>query len=111
MTVQILNEFQRKKDDNNDDSIFYAHPRFVNHLDDAFLRRLKNLYRERLTSKSVVLDLMSSWNSHLPNEIKFKKVLGHGLNVEELKSNPKLKEMLANKTFRIEIIDEERYYQ
>ncbi len=90
MTVEILNEFQRKKDDNNDDSIFYANPRFVNHLDDAFIRRLKNLYRERLASKSVVLDLMSSWNSHLPNEIKYKKVLGHGLNAAELEANKRL---------------------
>ena len=27
---------------------------------------------------------MSSWNSHLPEEIKYRKVIGHGLNKEEL---------------------------
>ena len=30
---------------------------------------------------------MSSWDSYLPKENKYKKVIGHGLNEEELKKN------------------------
>ena len=69
MFVEILKDFQREKIENDDDSIFYLEPRFVNHLDDAFRKRLTDLYRKEIKSKSVVLDLMSSWVSHLPSEI------------------------------------------
>ena len=33
---------------------------------------------------------MSSWVSHLPTHIKFKKIIGHGLNEAELESNKRL---------------------
>ncbi|KAF9590642.1 hypothetical protein IFM89_035960 [Coptis chinensis] len=33
---------------------------------------------------------MSSWISHLPCEVKYKKVVGHGLNAQELAKNPRL---------------------
>jgi hypothetical protein len=39
---------------------------------------------------SVVLDLMSSWVSHLPPEVKYEKVLGHGLNAAELAKNKQM---------------------
>jgi SAM-dependent methyltransferase len=38
----------------------------------------------------VVLDLMSSWVSHLPEDITYQEVIGHGLNAEELAANPRL---------------------
>jgi SAM-dependent methyltransferase len=37
-----------------------------------------------------VLDLMSSWVSHLPEEMEFAHVEGHGMNAEELARNPQL---------------------
>ncbi|KAI3452500.1 hypothetical protein Pfo_009164 [Paulownia fortunei] len=37
-----------------------------------------------------ILDLMSFWISHLPEEVKYKKVVGHGLNAQELARNPRL---------------------
>jgi len=37
----------------------------------------------------VVLDLMSSWVSHLPEEVRYEQVIGHGLNAEELEANPR----------------------
>lgn len=37
-----------------------------------------------------ILDLMSSWISHLPEQVKYKKVVGHGLNAQELARNPRL---------------------
>ncbi len=90
MTNKILLDSQRFKEDNSDDSIFYAHPRFVHHLDEGFRLRLTQLYRERIPSESIVLDLMSSWVSHLPKEINYKKVIGHGLNQIELEKNYRL---------------------
>lgn len=37
-----------------------------------------------------ILDLMSSWISHLPSDVKYKRVVGHGLNAQELAKNPRL---------------------
>ncbi len=37
-----------------------------------------------------VLDLMSSWVSHLPPEARYSKVVGHGMNAAELARNPRL---------------------
>lgn len=37
-----------------------------------------------------IMDLMSSWVSHLPSEIMYRKVVGHGLNAQELAKNPRL---------------------
>ena len=88
--VPVLNEADRYKLDRSDDALFYAEPRFVQHLDASFRSRLTSLYGERIPSCAVVLDLMSSWVSHLPEGIAYQEVIGHGLNAEELKANPRL---------------------
>ncbi|XVF60172.1 hypothetical protein PTKIN_Ptkin08bG0023000 [Pterospermum kingtungense] len=72
------------------DREFYAYPRFVTHVDDGFIATLTDLYRERLRPGSEILDLMSSWVSHLPKEVVYKRVVGHGLNAQELARNPRL---------------------
>lgn len=90
MAVQVLKENERFKLDGSDDSLFYAEPRFVHHLDAAFRARLTALYRERIPPCATVLDLMSSWVSHLPEEITYEQVIGHGLNGQELRANPRL---------------------
>ena len=90
MVVQVLTEAERRKWDGSDDSLFYAEPRFVHHLDGAFRERLTELYRERLPADGVVLDLMSSWVSHLPEDVSYRSVIGHGLNAKELDANPRL---------------------
>ena len=90
MTVLVLDESQRRKWDSTDDLLFYAEPRFVHHLDQAFRSRLTQLYAERIPKNSVVLDLMSSWVSHLPEDKSFERVIGHGLNEKELASNKRL---------------------
>ncbi len=90
MIFNVLNDKQRSKIDKNSDLIFYSKPRFVHHLDDGFRTRLTNLYRERISEKAIVLDLMSSWVSHLPKELSYQKVIGHGLNSAELQENKRL---------------------
>ncbi len=80
----------RNKIDTSDDQIFYQQPRYVYHLSKSFRTRLSYLYSLYLLNHYVILDLMSSWVSHLPNDKKYKKVIGHGLNELELKSNNRL---------------------
>ena len=85
-----LSTYDRTKSDINDDEIFYQQPRFVHHLSDSFRNRLTSLYSEYLLNHHIILDLMSSWVSHLPSNISYKKVIGHGMNEAELSSNERL---------------------
>ena len=85
-----LSSFDRDKIDLSDDHIFYKYPRYVNHLSPSFRKRLTCLYTEYLFNHHVILDLMSSWVSHLPVDIRYKKVIGHGMNESELNSNNRL---------------------
>lgn len=86
----VLRPEQRIKLDDSDDTQFYAFPRFVTHVDEGFIQQLTDLYRDRLQSHTRIFDMMSSWVSHLPEEMKFAHVEGHGLNQEELARNPQL---------------------
>lgn len=81
---------QRTKLDDTEDTLFYSVPRLVTHVDDNFIDQLTNLYRERLKPKTRIFDMMSSWVSHLPSEMEFAHVEGHGMNEEELAKNPRL---------------------
>lgn len=88
--VRVLDDAQRYKLDGSDDALFYSEPRYVHHLDAGFRSRLTQLYRERIPPCAQVLDLMSSWVSHLPEDVSYDTVVGHGLNAEELAANPRL---------------------
>ena len=90
MTVQVLQNEQRIKLDQNDDVLFYSEPRFVHHLDQSFRERLTRLYKQRIPASATVLDLMSSWVSHLPRDVSYDRVIGHGLNEKELAENKRL---------------------
>ena len=85
--MEVLNNYQRKKVDESNDEEFYSDPKFVYHLDANFRKYLSNIYRNEIKENSTVLDLMSSWDSYLPEEIKYKTVIGHGLNRQELEKN------------------------
>lgn len=86
----ILAPDQRTKLDDTNDNLFYSVPRFVTHVDEGFIQQLTDLYRERLRPQTRILDLMSSWVSHLPDEMTFAHIEGHGLNADELARNPRL---------------------
>ncbi len=86
----LLQPQQRTKLDETEDSQFYSFPRFVTHVDDSFISKLTELYRQKLQPNYRILDLMSSWVSHLPPEMEFSHIEGHGLNEEELRKNPRL---------------------
>ncbi|HUP26928.1 MAG TPA: methyltransferase domain-containing protein, partial [Chloroflexia bacterium] len=42
-----------------------------------------------------ILDLMSSWVSHLPPDVSYGRVVGLGMNMEELEANPRLTERMV----------------
>ena len=86
----LLQPNQRIKLDDSDDQLFYSYPRFVTHVDEGFIQQLTDLYRQRIPAKARILDMMSSWVSHLPTDRDFAHVEGHGLNAEELARNPQL---------------------
>src|SRR5215469_7919599 len=72
------------------DGMFYIQPRFVTHIDDRAITAVTQLYRELFPAEGCILDLMSSWVSHLPAEVHYRRVVGLGLNREELAANPRL---------------------
>jgi SAM-dependent methyltransferase len=85
-----LPEAAFQKADPSPDAEFYAYPRFVTHIDDAAIAAVTQAYRENLPPGGAVLDLMSSWVSHLPEDVAYASVFGHGMNQEELAANSRL---------------------
>ncbi|MDO9313522.1 MAG: methyltransferase domain-containing protein [Burkholderiaceae bacterium] len=76
--------------DSGDDLAFYMQPRLVTHIDERAAAALTGFYRSRVPQGGRVLDLMSSWVSHLPKDGTYAEVVGHGMNAEELGANPRL---------------------
>ncbi len=78
------------RDDEAADGHFYLVPRKVVHLDDGAITALGRLYADVLPAGGRLLDLMSSWRSHLPEDFEAREVVGLGLNAEEMADNPQL---------------------
>jgi hypothetical protein len=76
-----------EKADPSPDEAFYLQPRFVTHIDDAAVAAVTQAYRTLLPSGGTILDLMSSWISHLPADVTCASVIGHGMNAAELAAN------------------------
>jgi SAM-dependent methyltransferase len=81
--------------DESPDEQFYREPRLVTHIDDAAVAAATAFYRELLPVGGRVLDLMSSWVSHLPAEVEYSVVAGLGMNAAELDANPRLTERVV----------------
>ncbi len=94
--VDFLAPEDVRRDDDGLDAAFYQEPRLVSHVDDACRQRLATLYARLLTPGIRVLDLMSSWQSHLPGEMPFAKIIGLGLNTAELEANPALTQRVVH---------------
>jgi len=76
--------------DEADDSDFYASPRLVQHLDATCRGHIQELYARFLLPGMRVLDLMSSWVSHLPGQPDDLVVHGLGMNAGEMQANTRL---------------------
>lgn len=86
--------FQRV--DEAPDAEFYVAPRFVLHVDPETVAALAELYRAELPAGGALLDLMSSWVSHLPADVAWAPVAGLGMNASELDANPRLSERVVH---------------
>ena len=78
------------REDESGDDEFYEMPRKVVHIDEGAIAALGRLYAEVLPSGGHLLDLMSSWRSHLPERFRAAEVVGLGMNAEEMADNPQL---------------------
>ena len=76
--------------DETPDEEFYRTPRLVTHIDERAIAAVTQLYRELFPAGGQVLDLMSSWISHLPPEVRYGRVVGLGMNETELRRNDRL---------------------
>src|ERR1700757_1656417 len=95
MPTHLRPELFRRLDD-SDDELFYLAPRFVVHIDDAAVRTVGEIYMSRLPEGGTILDLMSSWRSHLPPALRPSRVVGLGLNRSEMADNPALTEIVTH---------------
>jgi hypothetical protein len=78
------------------DSEFYAFARKLVHVDDEAIAAIGRLYERVLPPGGRLLDLMSSWRSHLPAALRPDRVIGLGLNAEEMEDNPQLDEHVVH---------------
>ena len=84
-----------RRDDETPDTLFYGEPRLVQHIDDTAAEMVRNTYARFVKNNMDVLDLMSSWQSHLPDRMKFSRLVGLGLNERELEKNTRLSEQVV----------------
>ncbi len=93
MTDDVLPELPPgafDKQDAGDDLAFYAPPRLVTHIDADAIAALTGFYSATLPAGGRILDMMSSWISHLPEDRDYTEVVGHGMNADELAANQRL---------------------
>jgi SAM-dependent methyltransferase len=77
--------------DESDDRDFYVMPRLVIHVDEHGSTALSDFYGRVLKSGARVLDLMSAYRSHLPDNGEYARIVGLGMNVTELLENTALR--------------------
>ena len=81
--------------DPSDDRFFYAIERKVTHIEDGAIESLRACYGSLLPAGARVLDLMSSWRSHLPHD-GLGEVVGLGMNASEMADNPQLSSFVVH---------------
>ncbi|KPJ91373.1 MAG: hypothetical protein AMJ53_11810 [Gammaproteobacteria bacterium SG8_11] len=95
ITTEFITDSAFRRSDTQDDAEFYQQPRLVAHLDETALDQFKDLYTRFVKPGMKVLDLMSSWKSHLPEDVAPLHVTGLGMNVEEMRGNTQLNDYVV----------------
>ncbi len=95
MTKQLPADYFGRVDD-TDDELFYSTPRLVVHIDDGAIAKVGEIYARLLPQGGAILDLMSSWRSHLPAHLRPARVVGLGMNRAEMENNPALTEIVIH---------------
>ncbi len=86
-----------RRADEGPDPRFYEKPRKVAHLDATALATVETLVGALVWERRpVMLDLMASWDSHLPTSLSPARLVGLGLNEEELRANARLTERVIH---------------
>ncbi len=85
-----------KRQDEREDALYYTAPRLVTHIDNAAIDAVRAVYAELLPEDGVILDMMSSWKSHLPEEIPRQRTVGLGMNEVELRENEQLDDFVVH---------------
>jgi SAM-dependent methyltransferase len=98
--ANVLPPELRRRMDESDDELFYEYPRFVVHIDDFAIADVGEIYGRLLPKEGEILDLMSSWRSHLPQALEPKRVVGLGLNRAEMADNPALTDIMIHNVNR-----------
>ena len=88
-------EFFERQDD-APDPLFYAQPRLLVHIDDYAIEAARRTYGELLPKHAVILDLMSSFRSHMPPELDWTRLCGLGMNEVELRANDQLTDFVVH---------------
>lgn len=100
-SVDFIYEHALDRMDPGADAAFYRSPRLVHHIDARARTVVNAIYRRFIASEMRVLDLMSSWVSHLDGVAASAQVTGLGMNAEELEANPRLA------AYRVQDLNEE----
>ena len=85
-----------RRADENDDRLFYVEPRLVVHIDEPAIAAIGSYFQRELPPNGDILDLMSSWRSHLPDGFPRKRLVGLGMNAAEMRDNPALDEWVVH---------------
>ena len=88
-------EFFRRIDE-SDDELFYSQPRLVAHIDEGAIKKVGQLYARLLPPGGNILDLMSSWRSHMSEQVRPARLVGLGMNRPEMEDNPALTEVVIH---------------
>jgi SAM-dependent methyltransferase len=84
-----------EREDELPDAAFYEHARLLVHIDDHAIESTRRLYGELLPRGGAILDLMSSYKSHMPPELQWTRLCGLGMNAEELRANDQLTDFVV----------------
>jgi len=95
-TVSLIHRHAFERMDAADDVRFYQAPRMVHHVDSQARAQINRIYRRFIKPEMQVLDLMSSWVSHLDGVPDSVEVTGLGMNQAELDANPRLAWSMLN---------------
>ena len=66
------------------------------HIDDQAIAAVSRIFQAFVPAGSTVLDLMSSWRSHWPQDHPKETLIGLGLNAQEMADNPDLDEYVVH---------------
>jgi SAM-dependent methyltransferase len=85
-----------ERQDPSPDGLFYAEPRLVTHIDDHAIAAASRVYAELLPKHAAILDLMSSYRSHMPPQLEWTRLAGLGMNQVELRENDQLTDFVVH---------------